>query len=131
MTIKIELEFIPVAERLPEKEGTYLCLYAEGGPAFVWFPSASFSSMNLNQVTHWAKIPDLSKAKEEKPKPPPNHLQEDLKNYAIRIFGELSLEYDGHPVRKDIIKQDCIKALVSMFEALRADLLRQIEEATK
>jgi hypothetical protein len=63
-----------------------------------------------------------------KPKPKDNHLQQDLEDYAIRIFGQLEVveKQCDYAARKD-----CIKALVSMFELLRADILREIEEREK
>ena len=71
MSIKIELEFIPVSERLPEESGYYLAafLYSDGTRSFdvINYLNGKFMGLNnyYGQLTHWAKLPDLSKAKEE------------------------------------------------------------------
>ena len=71
MSIKIELEFIPVSERLPDRNGYYLAafLYSDGTRSFDVIDYLNGKFMGLNnyygQLAHWAKLPDLSKAKEE------------------------------------------------------------------
>jgi len=83
MSIKIELEFIPVSERLPEESGDYVCLhnldrhnsvrivsycYSAKHKAFnVKDSYGSYDAKNcsLNYViSAWAALPDLSKASE-------------------------------------------------------------------
>lgn len=74
----------------------------------------------INTVHDFKLVDDPSK-----PKPASKKLQQDLENYAIRIFGQLEVieKQCDYAARKD-----CIKALVSMFELLRADILREIDE---
>lgn len=63
-----------------------------------------------------------------KPKLANKKLQQDLEDYAIRIFSQLEvIEKQGNYAAR----KDCIKALVSMFQALRADILREVEEREK
>ena len=71
MSIKIELEFVPVSERLPEESGYYLAafLYSDGTRSFdvINYLNGKFMGLNnyYGQLAHWAKLPDLSKEKEE------------------------------------------------------------------
>lgn len=86
MTIKIELEFIPVSERLPDESGDYVCFhnldrhnsvrivtycYSAKHKAFNVkdrYDSYDAKNCSLNYlIKAWAALPDLSKAKEEKP----------------------------------------------------------------
>jgi hypothetical protein len=67
MSLKIELEFIPVCERLPEEEASYFVCYEAAD-----FDVCRFNPLNkaFNSlcpeltITHWAALPDLSKASE-------------------------------------------------------------------
>lgn len=99
------------------------------GTLYVW----SVDTLQWNQVYNGLERNSFYKLVDDpsQPKPPPNHLQKDLEDYAISIFCQLETPYiDGSEGAKTA-KKDCVKALVSMFEALRADLLREIEEKTK
>jgi hypothetical protein len=67
MSIKIELEFIPVAERLPEDDASYFVCYEAADFDICRFNllNKSFNSLCPElTITHWAKLPDLSKASE-------------------------------------------------------------------
>ena len=64
--IKVELDFIPVEERLPEEEircfvlngdEMYTAIYRGG----IWF-DAEYQTGILGGVTHWSEIPQASNA---------------------------------------------------------------------
>jgi hypothetical protein len=69
MAIKIELEFIPYTERLPELSGYYIGHVQTNGWGIVYFDPFKRTFVGIHgereiPVTHWAALPDLSKAKE-------------------------------------------------------------------
>jgi hypothetical protein len=80
----------------------------------------------LDTVCYFKLVDDPSQPKQQD-----EHLQQELEDNANKIFSQLETPYiDGSDGAK-AAKKDCAKALISMFEALRADLLREIEEKTK
>ena len=60
--IKVELDFIPVEERLPIVSGFYPALVntADYGRRVYW--DGESWCLSLGRVTHWAEIPQVSDA---------------------------------------------------------------------
>lgn len=116
MSIKIELEFVPVAERLPEESGKYLCIngnwnqienhcYSARHKAFNVRDGSEDDANSINEwIVAWAKMPDLSKAKEE-PKP----------RFAIEMLEHIdrkASEFEQQR-RRDMFERICIATIDS------------------
>ncbi len=77
--MKVELEFISCSERLPEESDKYLCLmdykdiytyhFSKKHSLFNTYdfqsPEEATETSTHNNVTHWAKLPDLTESSEE------------------------------------------------------------------
>jgi hypothetical protein len=74
--IKLELEFIPCSEAMPEESGEYLCVNSNSKNIGEYCYSARHKAFNVRDrddtgafslnkdITHWAKLPDLNKVSE-------------------------------------------------------------------
>lgn len=120
MSIKIELEFIPVAERLPEESGDCLCLTED---SCVWsvmyfaFELSAFLWKDIKPViTHWAKLPDLSKASE-------NNSRSEFKE---RILKEIAANREVRTLeeqRRDMFERVCMALITHQYGGLHSNEL--------
>ena len=63
--IKVELDFIPIAERLPEKSKSVLMLYRGRIREGYWVASNQWHIIDdkfIYNATHWADIPEINTA---------------------------------------------------------------------
>lgn len=98
MSIKIELEFIPVSERLPESGGSYLVRFETTDWEVCQFDPFKKSFQHLFPelpITHWAKLPDLSGKKEE-------GLVDDLIDSTQYMFESIAKQ---HQRRRDMFEK--------------------------
>ena len=71
MELVQQSRWIPCSERLPEKDGRYLCVWLDNSVATFWFSNKHFrfSAEDTceidNLVTHWMPLPEPPEMEEE------------------------------------------------------------------
>lgn len=70
--IRFENQWIPVTERLPEKDGTFITAYSKGGVSQNWYMTFHNgggkwyqNSEDTGKVTHWMPLPSCPQPPEE------------------------------------------------------------------
>lgn len=111
-------EWIPVEERLPEKEGSYLIRRVINDDAFIDVENFYEGNFKISdRVTHWAPLPEMPKKKRWRPK-------EDEKYFFI------SSDYDKIECRLWVNKgvywnDECKRSFLGVYKTKEeAELIR-------